>query len=108
MTGYQETLTDPSYARQIVVMTAQHIGNTGVNEEDDESRRMGVAGFVVGDPARRPANWRATGSLDDELVAQGVVGMSGIDTRALTRHLRERGAMRAGIKIGRASCRERV
>ncbi|WP_448608097.1 glutamine-hydrolyzing carbamoyl-phosphate synthase small subunit [Geodermatophilus sp. URMC 60] len=97
MTGYQETLTDPSYARQIVVMTAPHIGNTGVNEEDDESRRMWVAGFVVRDPARRPANWRATGSLDGELAGQGVVGISGIDTRALTRHLRERGAMRAGI-----------
>jgi len=97
MTGYQETLTDPSYAGQIVTMTAPHIGNTGVNEEDDESRRMWVAGFVVRDPARRPANWRATGSLDGELAAQGVVGISGIDTRALTRHLRERGAMRAGI-----------
>ncbi|SEO95269.1 glutamine-hydrolyzing carbamoyl-phosphate synthase small subunit [Trujillonella endophytica] len=97
MTGYQETLTDPSYAGQIVTMTAPHIGNTGVNGEDDESRRMWVAGFVVRDPARRAASWRATGSLDDELVAQGVVGISGIDTRALTRHLRERGAMRAGI-----------
>jgi len=97
MTGYQETLTDPSYAGQIITMTAPHIGNTGVNGEDDESRRMWVAGFVVRDPARRPANWRATGSLDDELVAQGVVGISGIDTRALTRHLRDRGAMRAGI-----------
>src|ERR687884_2002163 len=97
MTGYQETLTDPSYHRQVVAMTAPHIGNTGVNGEDDESRRMWVAGFVVRDPARRPANWRATGSLDDELVAQGVVGISGIDTRALTRHLRQRGAMRAGI-----------
>jgi carbamoyl-phosphate synthase small subunit len=97
MTGYQETLTDPSYAGQIVAMTAPHIGNTGVNGEDDESRRMWVAGFVVRDPARRPANWRATGSLDDELARQGVVGISGIDTRALTRHLRERGAMRAGI-----------
>ncbi|MGY1725771.1 glutamine-hydrolyzing carbamoyl-phosphate synthase small subunit [Geodermatophilus sp. SYSU D01062] len=97
MTGYQETLTDPSYAGQIVTMTAPHVGNTGVNGEDDESRRMWVAGFVVRDPARRPANWRATGSLDDELAAQGVVGISGIDTRALTRHLRERGAMRAGI-----------
>jgi carbamoyl-phosphate synthase small subunit len=99
MTGYQETLTDPSYHRQVVVMTAPHVGNTGVNGEDDESRRMWVAGFVVRDPARRPANWRATGSLDDELVAQGVVGISGIDTRALTRHLRERGAMRVGISI---------
>ncbi|UOY02764.1 glutamine-hydrolyzing carbamoyl-phosphate synthase small subunit [Blastococcus sp. PRF04-17] len=97
MTGYQETLTDPSYHRQVVVMTAPHIGNTGVNGEDDESRRMWVAGFVVRDPARRPANWRATGSLDDELAAQGVVGISGIDTRALTRHLRDRGAMRVGI-----------
>ncbi|RZU31489.1 glutamine-hydrolyzing carbamoyl-phosphate synthase small subunit [Blastococcus saxobsidens] len=97
MTGYQETLTDPSYAGQIVAMTAPHIGNTGVNDEDDESSRMWVAGFVVRDPARRPANWRATGTLDDELAAQGVVGISGIDTRALTRHLRDRGAMRAGI-----------
>jgi carbamoyl-phosphate synthase small subunit len=97
MTGYQETLTDPSYAGQIITMTAPHVGNTGVNGEDDESGRMWVAGFVVRDPARRPANWRATGSLDDELAAQGVVGISGIDTRALTRHLRERGAMRAGI-----------
>ncbi|MEU2349949.1 glutamine-hydrolyzing carbamoyl-phosphate synthase small subunit [Modestobacter sp. NPDC049651] len=97
MTGYQETLTDPSYAGQIVVMTAPHVGNTGVNGEDDESRRMWVAGFVVRDPARRPANWRATGSLDDELAGQGVVGISDIDTRALTRHLRDRGAMRAGI-----------
>jgi carbamoyl-phosphate synthase small subunit len=97
MTGYQETLTDPSYARQIVVMTAPHIGNTGVNDEDDESSRIWVAGFVVRDPARRPANWRATGRLDDALADQGVVGISGIDTRALTRHLRDRGAMRAGI-----------
>nr|WP_218860729.1 glutamine-hydrolyzing carbamoyl-phosphate synthase small subunit [Petropleomorpha daqingensis] len=97
MTGYQETLTDPSYAGQIVVMTAPHIGNTGVNDEDDESSRIWVAGYVVRDPARRPANWRATGTLDDELREQGVVGISGIDTRALTRHLRERGAMRAGI-----------
>jgi carbamoyl-phosphate synthase small subunit len=97
MTGYQETLTDPSYHRQVVVMTAPHVGNTGVNGEDDESRRMWVAGFVVRDPARRPANWRATGSLDAELEKQGVVGISGIDTRALTRHLRERGAMRVGI-----------
>jgi carbamoyl-phosphate synthase small subunit len=87
-------------------MTAPHIGNTGVNEEDDESRRMWVAGFVVRDPARRPANWRATGSLDDELVEQGVVGISGIDTRALTRHLRERGAMRAGISSEGLSAEE--
>ncbi|MDP9092894.1 MAG: glutamine-hydrolyzing carbamoyl-phosphate synthase small subunit [Actinomycetota bacterium] len=97
MTGYQETLTDPSYHRQVVVQTAPHIGNTGVNDEDAESRRIWVAGYVVRDPARRPSNWRSRRSLDDELVAQGVVGISGIDTRALTRHLRERGAMRCGI-----------
>src|SRR6185312_5306389 len=97
MTGYQETLTDPSYHRQVVVQTAPHIGNTGVNDEDPESRRMWVAGYVVRDPARRPSSWRATRSLDEELHAQGVVGISGIDTRALTRHLRERGAMRCGI-----------
>ncbi|MFF0064306.1 glutamine-hydrolyzing carbamoyl-phosphate synthase small subunit [Streptomyces sp. NPDC005279] len=100
MTGYQETLTDPSYHRQVVVMTAPHVGNTGVNEEDDESRRIWVAGYVVRDPARVPSNWRSRRSLDDELVAQGVVGISGIDTRALTRHLRERGAMRVGIFSG--------
>jgi carbamoyl-phosphate synthase small subunit len=97
MTGYQETLTDPSYHRQVVVMTAPHIGNTGVNDEDHESSRMWVAGYVVRDPARVPSNWRSRRSLDDELQAQGVVGISGIDTRALTRHLRERGAMRVGI-----------
>ncbi|MDX6262457.1 MAG: carbamoyl-phosphate synthase small subunit, partial [Kribbellaceae bacterium] len=97
MTGYQETLTDPSYHRQIVTQTAPHIGNTGVNDEDDESQRIWVAGYVVRDPARVSSNWRATRSLDDQLKGQGIVGISGIDTRALTRHLRERGAMRAGI-----------
>ncbi len=97
MTGYQETLTDPSYHRQVVVMTAPHIGNTGVNDEDQESSRIWVAGYVVRDPARVPSNWRSRRSLDDELQAQGIVGISGIDTRALTRHLRERGAMRVGI-----------
>ena len=97
MTGYQETLTDPSYHRQVVVMTAPHIGNTGINDEDPESRQIWVAGYVVRDPARVPSNWRSRRSLDDELRAQGVVGISGIDTRALTRHLRERGAMRVGI-----------
>ena len=97
MTGYQETLTDPSYHRQVVVMTAPHIGNTGVNDEDPESSRIWVAGYVVRDPARVPSNHRSQRSLDDELVAQGVVGISGVDTRALTRHLRERGAMRVGI-----------
>jgi carbamoyl-phosphate synthase small subunit len=97
MTGYQETITDPSYHRQIVVQTAPHIGNTGVNGEDPESSRIWVSGYVVRDPARRASNWRASGSLDDDLAAQGIVGISGIDTRALTRHLRERGAMRAVI-----------
>jgi len=97
MTGYQETLTDPSYRGQIVVMTAPHIGNTGANAEDFESRRVWVEGYVVRDPARRASNWRADRSLDDLLVESGTVGISGIDTRALTRHLRERGAMRAGI-----------
>ncbi len=97
MTGYQETLTDPSYRRQVVVQTAPHIGNTGVNDEDGESDRIWVAGYVVRDPARRVSSWRARGRLDDELTAQGVVGISGVDTRALTRHLRERGTMRVGI-----------
>lgn len=102
MTGYQETLTDPSYHRQIVVMTAPHIGNTGVNDEDSESSRIWVSGYVVRDPARRASNWRAQRTLDEDLVAQGVVGIAGIDTRALTRHLRERGVMRAVIASGDA------
>ncbi|QFQ95958.1 glutamine-hydrolyzing carbamoyl-phosphate synthase small subunit [Streptomyces phaeolivaceus] len=102
MTGYQETLTDPSYHRQVVVMTAPHVGNTGVNDEDPESKKIWVSGYVVRDPARVPSNWRSRRSLDDELRAQGVVGISGIDTRALTRHLRERGAMRVGIFSGNA------
>lgn len=100
MTGYQETITDPSYCGQVVVHTAPHIGNTGWNDQDDESSRIWVSGYVVRDPARRPSNWRSARSLDDELVAQGVVGISGIDTRALTRHLRENGAMRVGIFSG--------
>ncbi|MEU7243057.1 glutamine-hydrolyzing carbamoyl-phosphate synthase small subunit [Streptomyces sparsogenes] len=102
MTGYQETLTDPSYHRQVVVMTAPHVGNTGVNDEDPESKRIWVAGYVVRDPARVPSNWRSRRTLDEELAAQGVVGISAIDTRALTRHLRERGAMRVGIFSGEA------
>ena len=97
MSGYQETLTDPSYHRQVVVATAPHIGNTGWNDEDDESSRIWVAGYVVRDAARVSSSWRSRRSLDDELAAQGVVGMSDVDTRALTRHLRERGAMRVGI-----------
>ncbi len=97
MTGYQETLTDPSYRGQVVVMTAPHIGNTGVNDEDDESPRIWLAGFVVRDPARIASNWRSRGPLEERLANQGVVGICGIDTRALTRHLREQGAMRVGV-----------
>ncbi|WP_327270102.1 glutamine-hydrolyzing carbamoyl-phosphate synthase small subunit [Streptomyces sp. NBC_01218] len=102
MTGYQETLTDPSYDRQIVVATAPQIGNTGWNDEDDESGRIWVSGYVVRDPARIPSNWRSRRPLDEELARQGVVGICGIDTRALTRHLRERGAMRSGVFSGEA------
>lgn len=100
MTGYQETLTDPSYAGQIVLMTAPHIGNTGMNDEDEESARIWVAGFVVRDPSRVVSNFRAQRSLDDDLAEAGVVGISGIDTRAVTRHLRSAGAMRAGVFSG--------
>lgn len=104
MTGYQETLTDPSYHRQIVVATAPQIGNTGWNTEDDESRggKIWVAGYAVRNPTRRVSNWRATTSLEDELVAQGVVGIAGIDTRAVVRVLREHGSMRAGVFSGAA------
>ena len=97
MSGYQETLTDPSYAGQIVVQTAPHIGNTGMNSEDEESVDIWVEGYVVRDPARRPSNFRSQRSLDVDLVASGVVGISGVDTRAITRIIREAGAMRAGI-----------
>ncbi|KGN32496.1 carbamoyl phosphate synthase small subunit [Knoellia sinensis KCTC 19936] len=103
MTGYQETLTDPSYHRQVVVMTSPHVGNTGWNDEDDESSRIWVSGYVVRDPAIRPSNWRSQRTLEDELDSQGVVGICDIDTRALTRHLRERGAMRVGIFSGEAA-----
>ncbi|MGH3913600.1 MAG: glutamine-hydrolyzing carbamoyl-phosphate synthase small subunit, partial [Pseudonocardiaceae bacterium] len=102
MTGYQETLTDPSYRRQIVVQTAPHIGNTGWNDEDDESHRIWVAGYVVRDPARVPSNWRSRRPLEEELFRQGIVGICGVDTRALTRRLREYGSMRAGIFSGTA------
>ncbi|MGH3240076.1 MAG: glutamine-hydrolyzing carbamoyl-phosphate synthase small subunit [Spirillospora sp.] len=100
MTGYQETLTDPSYARQIVAMTSPHIGNTGINGEDPESSRIQVAGYVVREPARVASNWRATGSLGSALRDQGVVGIAIPGTRALTRHLRDKGAMRAAIFSG--------
>jgi carbamoyl-phosphate synthase small subunit len=97
MTGYQETLTDPSYHRQVVVMTAPHIGNTGMNAYDNESSKIWVAGFVVRNPSPVTSNWRSEVDLVDVLVEQNIVGISGIDTRALTRHLRDRGAMRVGI-----------
>ena len=97
MTGYQETLTDPSYHRQVVVMTAPHIGNTGVNTLDNESRKIWVAGFVVRNPSTITSNWRSEKDLETELIEQSIVGIQGIDTRALTRHLRDRGAMRVGI-----------
>ena len=97
MTGYQETLTDPSYHRQVVVMTAPHIGNTGVNTQDNESRKIWVAGFVVRNPSTITSNWRSEKDLEAELIEQSIVGIQGIDTRALTRHLRDRGAMRVGI-----------
>jgi carbamoyl-phosphate synthase small subunit len=100
MTGYQETLTDPSYAGQIVMMTAPHIGNTGMNDEDMESARIWVSGFVVRDPSRVVSSFRSQRSLDDDLEAAGIIGISGIDTRAITRHLRSAGAMRAGIFSG--------
>ncbi|MDQ0725443.1 glutamine-hydrolyzing carbamoyl-phosphate synthase small subunit [Microbacterium sp. W4I20] len=100
MSGYQETLTDPSYAGQIVLQTAPHIGNTGMNDEDTESRRIWVAGYIVRDPSRVVSNWRANASLDDILVQDGIVGISGIDTRSITRHIRSAGSMRGGIFSG--------
>ena len=102
MTGYQETLTDPSYHGQIVVATAPQIGNTGWNDDDDESARIQVAGYVVRDPSRTASSWRSRRSLDDALESQGVVGLAGVDTRTLVRHLRERGAMKAGVFSGAA------
>ncbi len=104
MSGYQETLTDPSYHRQIVVATAPQIGNTGWNHEDGESRgdKIWVAGYVVRDPSPRASNWRATGSLDDELERQRIVGIAGVDTRAVVRHLRTQGSMKAGVFSGPA------
>ncbi|CAN7279549.1 glutamine-hydrolyzing carbamoyl-phosphate synthase small subunit [Microbacterium sp. LjRoot45] len=103
MTGYQETLTDPSYAGQIVLQTAPHIGNTGMNTEDVESRRIWVSGYIVRDPSRVVSNWRSEESLDDALERDGIVGISGIDTRAVTRVLRSAGSMRGAIFSGDAA-----
>ncbi|MGA1099852.1 MAG: carbamoyl-phosphate synthase domain-containing protein, partial [Candidatus Nanopelagicales bacterium] len=100
MTGYQETLTDPSYYKQIVIQTAPHIGNTGFNDEDNESSKIWVAGYVVRDPSRIDSNWRSKRTLETELIAQNIVGISQVDTRAITRHLRDIGEMRAVIFSG--------
>ncbi|MSO16454.1 MAG: carbamoyl-phosphate synthase small subunit [Candidatus Planktophila sp.] len=108
MTGYQETLTDPSYHKQVVVMTAPHIGNTGVNTFDNESSKYWVAGFVVRNPSTVTSNWRSEKDLESELISQGVVGIQGLDTRAITRHLRDRGAMKVGIFSGLDLTREEM
>ena len=108
MTGYQETLTDPSYHKQVVVMTAPHIGNTGMNRFDNESRKIWVAGFVVRNPSTLTSNWRSESDLEEELINQGIVGIQGVDTRAITRHLRDRGAMRVGIFSGEDLSREEM
>lgn len=100
MTGYQETLTDPSYHKQVVIMTAPHIGNTGMNHEDMESEKIWVSGFVVRNPSPRVSSWRSQFSLEEALIRAGVVGIAGVDTRAITRHLRDRGAMKVGIFSG--------
>ncbi|MFZ4123035.1 MAG: glutamine-hydrolyzing carbamoyl-phosphate synthase small subunit, partial [Candidatus Planktophila sp.] len=108
MTGYQEALTDPSYHKQVVVMTSPHIGNTGMNTEDNESKKIWVSGFVVRNPSPVTSNWRSEKSLESELIAQKIVGISGVDTRALTRHLRDRGTMRVGIFSGKNLSREEM
>ena len=108
MTGYQETLTDPSYHKQVVVMTAPHIGNTGVNTFDNESSKYWVAGFVVRNPSTVTSNWRSENDLESELIKQGIVGIQGVDTRAITRHLRDRGAMKVGIFSGLDFTREEM
>lgn len=102
MTGYQETITDPSYAGQIVIQTAPHIGIVGMNERDEESSRIWVAGYVVKDPSRIASNFRAERTLQSDLNSQGIVGISNLDTRALTIMIRDAGAMRAGIFSGEA------
>ena len=108
MTGYQETLTDPSYHKQVVVMTAPHIGNTGVNTFDNESKKYWVAGYVVRNPSTLTSNWRSEKDLEAELIDQAIVGIQGVDTRAITRHLRDRGAMRVGIFSGLELTREEM
>ncbi|HPD17448.1 MAG TPA: glutamine-hydrolyzing carbamoyl-phosphate synthase small subunit [Planctomycetota bacterium] len=108
MTGYQEILTDPSYAGQIVTMTYPQIGNYGVNPDDVESGRIQVEGLVVKEACRIPSNWRSRQSLPDYLAAQGVIGIEGVDTRALTLHIRTAGAMKAAISTEGRSVEELV
>ena len=108
MTGYQETLTDPSYHKQVVVMTAPHIGNTGMNTTDEESKKIWVSGFVVRNPSPVVSNWRSERTLEDDLKSNGVVGIRGVDTRAITRHLRDLGAMRVGIFSNTGLTREEM
>ncbi len=108
MTGYQETLTDPSYYKQVVIMTSPHIGNTGMNANDEESAHIWVSGFVVRNPSPQPSNWRSEKSLESSLAEAGVVGIKSVDTRAITRHLRNRGAMRVGIFSGAPLTREEM
>ena len=103
MTGYQEILTDPSYHRQIIAMTAPHIGNTGVNLEDPESGRVWAAGFVVRSLSPIVSNWRNRGDLASYLEQHNIIGVSGVATRALVRHIRERGVMRAALAHGEAA-----
>ncbi len=100
MSGYQESLTDPDAAGRIVAFTTPHIGNTGWNDEDGRSPEIQAAGLVVRDPAPRPSNFRATRSLDDALVAEGIVGIRDVDTRALARHLRAHGSLQGAIIPG--------
>lgn len=108
MTGYQETMTDPSYHRQIVVTSAPQIGNTGWNDEDNESHgnQIWVAGLVIRDLSRRVSNWRAKRSLPEEMEKQGIIGIGGIDTRTLVRHFRNHGSIKAGVFSGEAAERD--
>lgn len=103
MTGYQEVLTDPSYHRQIVAMTVPHVGNTGINLEDQEAEKIWVAGFVVRALSPNVSNWRSQGDLDAYLKAQGVIGLSEVATRALVRHIRAKGVMRAAVAHGESA-----
>lgn len=108
MTGYQETITDPSYAGQIVLQTAPHIGIVGMNTRDEESAKIWVAGYVVKEPSRISSNWRAEDSLENQLKAAGVVGIAEVDTRAITLRIRNAGALRAGIFSSASKSKEQM